>query len=605
MEPLTADDPRTIGDYRLLRRLGAGGMGRVYLGRSPGGRTVAVKVVHAHFAADTQFRERFRREIAAARRVGGEWTAPVLDADAEAPTPWVATGYVAGPALAEAVGTHGPLAEHTVRALGAGLGEALVAVHLRDLVHRDVKPSNVMLTLDGPRLIDFGISRAMDSTASLTGTGVSIGSPGYMSPEQVLGRDVQTATDVFSMGAVLAFAATGLPPFSGDNSATLLYKVVHEEPELHDLDGELRDLVAACLAKEAADRPTATEAARLLSGGEGAAALMTRGWLPAPVVEGVSRRAVELLELEAEPPPGPVPQPSPSPPPSAYSGTFGPPDPSYGGGWADRADTPADPRTFPLGGRAASAHTAGSGTPGSATPAATGPQRGGDAPARGRRRSALVVAAVAAVVLLAGGLYFLPLEGDNGDSTAGGTTSGSTSGNTSGDTSAGTSGADAGGGSGGDAGGDSGAGESSGSGGDSGSGGGATDEVDDSGGGKQAGAVPKAFLGTWKGSVTTANFGVSSTYEITIEGGGVGKVVARDSAALGIAGFDCSGDYRLVSATSTTLVLDSSGSDNPHPGICSDGSDKERFTLRGNGSLHYESGDTKAGNPRGDLTKQD
>ncbi|WP_461026931.1 serine/threonine-protein kinase, partial [Streptomyces sparsus] len=301
MEPLAADDPRSIGDYRLLRRLGAGGMGRVFLGRSPGGRTVAVKVVHVHFAADDQFRERFRREIAAARRVGGQWTAPVLDADAEAPTPWVATGYVAGPSLQQAVGAHGAMAEHAVRALGAGLGEALAAVHGRDLVHRDVKPSNVMLTLDGPRLIDFGISRAMDSTASLTGTGVSIGSPGYMSPEQVLGREVGTATDVFSMGAVLAFAATGRPPFSGDNSATLLYKVVHEEPELHGLHGELREVVAGCLAKVAADRPAAAEVAQRLSGGAGAAALTARGWLPAPLVEGVSRRAVELLELEAEP----------------------------------------------------------------------------------------------------------------------------------------------------------------------------------------------------------------------------------------------------------------------------------------------------------------
>lgn len=232
MQPLEAGEPRVIGAYRLLGRLGAGGMGRVYLGRSAGGRTVAVKIVHPHFAADEEFRARFRREVEAARRVGGEWTAPVLDADPEAAVPWVATGYVAGPSLDRAVAGHGPLPEASVRAVGAGLARALVAVHGLGLVHRDVKPSNVMLTLDGPRLIDFGIARATDGTASLTSTGVSIGSPGYMAPEQILGKGVTGASDVFSLGAVLAFAATGRPPFTGDNSATLLYKVVHEPPEL-------------------------------------------------------------------------------------------------------------------------------------------------------------------------------------------------------------------------------------------------------------------------------------------------------------------------------------------------------------------------------------
>ncbi|HCA85508.1 MAG TPA: serine/threonine protein kinase, partial [Streptomyces sp.] len=160
MQPLHADDPRTIGPYRLLRRLGSGGMGRVYLGRSAGGRTVAVKVVHPHFAADERFRARFRLEVDSARRVGGDWTAPVLDAGPDAPVPWVATGYVAGPALSRAVTDAGPLPEHTVRTLGAGLAEALAAVHGLGLVHRDVQPSNVLLTVDGPRLIDFGIARA-------------------------------------------------------------------------------------------------------------------------------------------------------------------------------------------------------------------------------------------------------------------------------------------------------------------------------------------------------------------------------------------------------------------------------------------------------------
>ncbi|MEW2610374.1 protein kinase [Streptomyces sp. NPDC047880] len=298
MRPLDVDEPTVVGPYRLLGRLGSGGMGRVYLGRSAGGRTVAVKIVHPHFALDEEFRARFRREVEAARRVGGAWTAPVLDADPGARVPWVATAYAAGPSLSAAVTDGGPLPAHTVRALGAGLAEALAAVHELGLVHRDVKPSNVLLTLDGPLLIDFGIARATDGTASLTSTGVSIGSPGYMSPEQILGKGVTGAADVFSLGAVLAYAATGEPPFPGDSSAALLYKVVHEEPELGLLDGELRDLTAACLAKDPAARPAPAELARRLAP-EGAARLVTGGWLPGALVEQVSRSAVQLLNLEA------------------------------------------------------------------------------------------------------------------------------------------------------------------------------------------------------------------------------------------------------------------------------------------------------------------
>ncbi|MFK0068211.1 serine/threonine-protein kinase [Streptomyces sp. NPDC091046] len=299
MRPLEVDEPTVVGPYRLLGRLGSGGMGRVYLGRSAGGRTVAVKIVHPHFALDEEFRARFRREVAAARRVGGAWTAPVLDADPEARVPWVATAYAAGPSLTAAVADGGPLPAHSVRALGAGLGEALAAVHELGLVHRDVKPSNVLLTLDGPLLIDFGIARATDGTASLTSTGVSIGSPGYMSPEQILGKGVTGAADVFSLGAVLAYATTGRPPFPGDSSAALLYKVVHEEPSLDGLDdGELRELVASCLAKDPAARPAPGEVARRLAP-EGAARLVTGGWLPGALVERVSRSAVRLLNLEA------------------------------------------------------------------------------------------------------------------------------------------------------------------------------------------------------------------------------------------------------------------------------------------------------------------
>ena len=298
MRPLEVDEPTAVGPYRLLGRLGSGGMGRVYLGRSAGGRTVAVKIVHPHFALDEEFRARFRREVDAARRVGGAWTASVLDADPDARVPWVATAYAAGPSLSAAVAEGGALPDHTVRVLGAGLAEALAAVHELGLVHRDVKPSNVLLTLDGPLLIDFGIARATDGTASLTSTGVSIGSPGYMSPEQILGKGVTGAADVFSLGAVLAYAATGEPPFPGDSSASLLYKVVHEEPELGGLDGQLRELTAACLTKDQGARPAPAEVARRLAP-DGAARLVAGGWLPGALVERVSRSAVQLLNLEA------------------------------------------------------------------------------------------------------------------------------------------------------------------------------------------------------------------------------------------------------------------------------------------------------------------
>ncbi|MFC9156313.1 serine/threonine-protein kinase [Streptomyces bauhiniae] len=320
MQPLGADEPAAVGPYRLLGRLGSGGMGRVYLGRSAGGRTVAVKIVHPQYALDEEFRARFRREVAAARRVGGAWTAPVLDADPDAPVPWAATAYAAGPSLAQAVTAHGPLPDRTVRALGAGLAEALATVHALDLVHRDVKPSNVLLTLDGPLLIDFGIARATTGTASLTATGASVGSPGYMAPEQILGGRLTGAADVFSLGAVLAYAVTGTPPFPGDSSAALLYKVVHEEPELGSLDGELREIAAACLTKDPAGRPAPADLAHSLAP-QGAASLVTGGWLPGPLVEQVSRSAVQILNLEAsaDAPSGPVDFSSP-----AVPGEFGP-----------------------------------------------------------------------------------------------------------------------------------------------------------------------------------------------------------------------------------------------------------------------------------------
>ncbi|MDH6623877.1 serine/threonine protein kinase [Streptomyces sp. LBL] len=259
MSALESDDPRSVGDYRILNRLGAGGMGRVFLGRSPGGRLVAVKVVHADLLRRPEFRTRFRREVQAARMVSGAFTAPVIDADPDAPLPWLVTSYIAGPSLEQAVAERGPLDAGAVLGLAAGLAEALVSIHSVNLVHRDLKPSNVLLAEDGPRVIDFGIVRSVESD-STTGTGHIAGSPGFMSPEQINGGRVTPATDIFCLGAVLTFAATGGNPFGSGPTPALLYRVVHNEPDVASVaDPTVRALIAACLAKDPARRPTPRE----------------------------------------------------------------------------------------------------------------------------------------------------------------------------------------------------------------------------------------------------------------------------------------------------------------------------------------------------------
>ena len=232
-------------------------MGRVFLGVSPGGRPVAVKAIRAELAADPEFRARFGREVAAARRVSGMFTAQVVDADVDGPVAWMATAYVPGPSLAEAVDVHGPLPEASVLALAAGLAESLNAIHAAGVVHRDLKPSNVLLAEDGPRVIDFGISRAAESTM-LTQAGLVVGSPGFMSPEQATGYEVGPPSDIFSLGAVLAFAATGEGPFGTGTTAALLYRVVHGTPDLDRVPATIRPLIEHCLAKDPSQRPTAS-----------------------------------------------------------------------------------------------------------------------------------------------------------------------------------------------------------------------------------------------------------------------------------------------------------------------------------------------------------
>ncbi|MFC8200615.1 bifunctional serine/threonine-protein kinase/ABC transporter substrate-binding protein [Streptomyces sp. NPDC057298] len=267
MRALKPGDPPFVGGYRLLGRLGAGGMGVVYLARSTGGALVALKVIRAEYAADHDFRARFRREAEAASGLTGQWVTPVTAAEPAAREPWLATAFVPGPSLAEAVTLHGPLPERTVRALGARLAEALTEVHAADLVHRDVKPGNILLALDGPRLIDFGIARSTGATA-LTASDVVIGSPGYLSPEQARARggDVGPPSDVFSLGCVLAYAATGRRPFGTGTAAAVIFRTVHEEPDLDAVPWSLVPLLTDCLAKDPAARPTAQEVRNALAG---------------------------------------------------------------------------------------------------------------------------------------------------------------------------------------------------------------------------------------------------------------------------------------------------------------------------------------------------
>jgi serine/threonine protein kinase len=253
--PLHETDPGSLGGYRLLGRLGEGGMGVVYLGRSQGGRPVAVKTVKPEFAASPEFRARFAREVANARNVNGLFTALVVDADTGGRVPWLATQYIPAPSLADAVARGGPLPAGSLLPLAAGLAEALAAIHAAGVVHRDLKPSNVLLAADGPRVIDFGISQAAEAS-KLTEPGTVMGSIGYLSPEQALGRPVGPASDVFSLGALLTFAATGAGPFGEGSAQALLYRVVEQPPALDLVPQQLRPVIERCLAKNPGERPT-------------------------------------------------------------------------------------------------------------------------------------------------------------------------------------------------------------------------------------------------------------------------------------------------------------------------------------------------------------
>ncbi|NBM21078.1 protein kinase, partial [Streptomyces sp. GC420] len=255
MMRLRREDPRVVGSFRLHRRLGAGGMGVVYLGSDRRGQRVALKVIRPDLAEDEEFRSRFAREVSAARRIRGGCTARLVAADLEAERPWFATQYVPGPSLHDKVAEEGPLVAAEVAAIGSALAEGLVAVHEAGVVHRDLKPSNILLSPKGPRIIDFGIAWATGAS-TLTHVGTAVGSPGFLAPEQVRGQAVSPATDVFALGATLAYTATADSPFGQGSSDIMLYRVVHEEPHLDDVPAALAPLLYACLAKDPEERPS-------------------------------------------------------------------------------------------------------------------------------------------------------------------------------------------------------------------------------------------------------------------------------------------------------------------------------------------------------------
>ncbi|MFF9689050.1 serine/threonine-protein kinase [Streptomyces sp. NPDC014623] len=527
MEKLGSGDPQRIGTYRLLGRLGAGGMGQVFLARSDRGRTVAIKLVRPELAQQQHFRDRFRAEVQAARRVGGSWTAPVLDAGVDAAVPWVATGYVAGPSLHRIVsgrpgvpvagpGAYGPLPERSVRILGAGLAEALQDIHRAGLIHRDLKPSNVLMTIDGPRVIDFGIARALETVADggLTRTGAMIGSPGFMAPEQVRGERVTTACDVFCLGSVLAYAATGRLPFGTTDSGihALMFRIAHEDPDLTGVPAALAGLVRDCLAKDPAARPSTDTVLERLGDTD-----TTEPWLPGALIAQLGRHAVELLDSEdpeesgpEETGPAPSPRgvptaPVPSAPPKAA-----PPAPARPRGAAHGLPTLIGPA-------APAPHQAPPPPPYGYPRQLTRGYGHGPAPAYGpapahfappapehRRRAAptLLLSAVALLVAVGAGCgVYAFMQGGSG-STASGTVSPSAAGTS-------TDGTDTGGRS--------------------------------SGGTGADGAVPAGFLGTWSGAVEGG--GGPSTRQLVVRQGEVGDTVLSLTAE---GPLGAGGSYRCV-----------------------------------------------------------
>ena len=386
-----------MGPYRLVGQLGQGGMGRVYLGVSPGGRPVAVKAIRAELAADPQFRTRFGREVAAARLVSGVFTAQVVDADVDGPVAWMATAYVPGPSLAEVVQSRGPLPAASLLKLAAGLAESLSAIHTAGVVHRDLKPSNVLLAEDGPRVIDFGISRAAAEATALTQTGLVSGSPGFMSPEQAMGNEVGPPSDIFNLGAVLAFAATGEGPFGTGTTAALLYRVAHGAPNLDRVPPAVRPLVERCLAKDPGQRPTA---AGLL---DAVGALQPGGdWLPDSFVRTFAWAVPAALDPSGQGPDGPGAAPRAAP----DSGPVTPTTAAGSAAWATQGSRPLTVGA-PLTATAGSMPPPAAGVPPPAAPdELRQPPAGPDRSRRRRWRPGVLAWVIGVIVLVSGATAF-------------------------------------------------------------------------------------------------------------------------------------------------------------------------------------------------------
>jgi WD40 repeat protein len=419
MERLKPGDPSRVGNYRLVGRLGEGGMGQVFLGLSPGGRQVAVKIIHPGYASGKQFRERFAREIEAARRVGGFHTASVVDADPEADPPWMVTAFIHGPSLQQAVAGGGPFSLEKLCRLGAGLAEGLAAIHACGLVHRDLKPSNVILADDGPRIIDFGIARAAEASP-MTTAGMVVGTYSYMAPEQLLGEVAGPASDVFSLGCTLAFAATARVTFGDDSVITVVYRITKEPPDLTGVTEEhgFRQLLDECLAKNPADRPgLAAIVERLAETGSAAGAYLAEVREPAA---GYRHRAEPAADAPAPNPPKPAPN-MPKPVPGVAAGSLSAPAGSPAGAGigpgSGRAGEPVSPdllyeptRTMRTDDRTGPGHgsdqlpTGPDGTgndqlPAWQTGAAAQPGGRGRGSGRGARRTVLIAVAAAVVVI--------------------------------------------------------------------------------------------------------------------------------------------------------------------------------------------------------------
>lgn len=613
IKPLTASDPARIGPYLLLGRLGAGGMGRVYLARSEGGRTVAVKVVHTEHVADPQFRARFRREVEAARRVDERYTAPVLDAAPDEEYPWVATGYVPGLSLEQIVRGHGALPADAVLALADGLLCALRDIHAAGIVHRDLKPSNVMVTVEGPKVIDFGIARAVETSVEslLTSTGMVIGSPGFMAPEQIRGESAGPKSDVFTLGCVLTYAATGTLPFGNgvSNQHAVMYHIVEAEPDLSAVrDERLRTLITRLLTKSPAERPGVDEL--LAEPGrehpEAAAA-----WLPAGVVAHLARQSARLLDAEA----APVRQEGPDratlglrPPADASSAlpagavTSAKPEPEP----KPEAEREARRRRWivsvpvvlvlagggstlavlqPFSGDGGS-HAA---PPSSGAPSASGPASPDGTPAQGDKTpqaSESEAEDKAKDKDKSGNKGGNGKDGKDGqkgedgkDSPGGGGTSGSTGGaTTSSGGGSGSGGSSSGGGTSTTGGGSSSGGGSTGSSGStSTSGGGTSGSTSTSGGGSGGGStVPSAFVGTWK-------------YGDAYNTGQPGTITISSSGAVRLNDFpynNCPYDAKVTSATSSRINVSAAKLVGPNPGYCHPTLDASYFTRNGSGLQH-------------------